>query len=81
MRKSEKPGFIFGKSVWFRPKADGTGVEGCFHKNNTEMGRMMTWLNSGPGQCFTIRKLEQFWVDVDEAWNVQSHFDEYLEEG
>jgi len=62
MRRNEKPGFIFGKSVWIRPRKDAQGIEACFHRDNNEMGRMMSWLNVGPGKCFSILKLEQFRV-------------------
>lgn len=45
------------------------------------MGRMMTWLGAGPGKCFPIKKVEQFRVEIGEMWNLQNHFEEFLEEG
>jgi hypothetical protein len=67
--------------VVIRPRADANGIEGCFHKENNEMGRMMTWLGAGPGKCFPIKKVEQFRVEIGEMWNLQNHFEEFLEEG
>ena len=63
-KKKEQAGFIFGNSVWIRPRADANGIEGCFHKGTNEMGRVITWVNSKPGKCFPIKKLEQFRVEI-----------------
>jgi hypothetical protein len=39
------------------------------------MGRPMTWLNSGPGKCLDLAKLEIFNVELGDNLNIQGRFE------